>query len=282
MRSFLFLSAVLFISSSLWALDIEGHRGARAIFPENTLKAFAYALDVGVTTLEMDMQVTKDDKIVISHEAFLTPERCLDSAGHALRESTAIRSLTLKQVQSYDCGSLPNPRFPVAQQLPTLEPVFVMVEQSQLANAKTVQFNIETKIVPGHPELSPSPEKFVDLFLPIVRAHHLLSRTILESFDHRTLVIAKRKEPGLRIAALIAENLPNLVLLAKDLKVEIISPDFEWIDAQVVSDLHRAGVQVIPWTVNEAKDWKALLAMKVDGIITDDPLSLKNYLLSHP
>jgi glycerophosphoryl diester phosphodiesterase len=263
------------------AFDLEGHRGARAIYPENTLKAFEYAISVGVNTLEMDMQVTRDREIVISHDPYITAERCLDSKGESLREKIAIHSLTLKRVQSYDCGSVKNPRFPkqqnLPQKMPTLDEVFHLVEQSKLPQAAQVNFNIETKIVPQRPELSPTPSEFVDLFLAVVRRHKMTKRCILQSFDHRTLVIAKKKEPTLRIAALIAENFINLKLIATDLHAEIISPHYDWITAEAVKDLHEVGVKVIPWTVDEPDDWKKTLALGVDGLITDDPQAFKDF-----
>ncbi len=258
--------------------DLQGHRGARASYPENSLKAFEYAIGIGVTTLEMDMQVTKDNVIVISHEPTVTAKLCKGGTEKLIHE------MTLKEVQSFDCGVIPHPGFPlqkkIVQKIPTLDQVFEMVEQSRLPNAARVRFNIETKISPGHPERSPSPEEFVKLFLAVVERHKMLSRCTLESFDHRTLRIAKRMRTQLRIAALIEENFVNLTLLAQDLKAEIVSPAWDWITPESVQDLHRAGVQVIPWTVNAPAEWQKMLDMHVDGMITDDPAALKAFLQS--
>jgi glycerophosphoryl diester phosphodiesterase len=259
--------------------DVEGHRGARAMYPENTLKAFEYAVGAGASTLEMDMQVTQDNVIVISHEPVVSAKLCQGG------NERAIRGLTLKEVQSFDCGTVANPQFPhqqrVSQKIPTLDQVFAMVVGLQTPESQRVQFNIETKIAPGHPELSPSPEEFVRLFLDVVEKHKMLDRCILESFDHRTLRIAKRLRPGLRIAALIDENFINLPLIAKDLKADIISPAFDWITPESVTQLHRIGVRVIPWTVNEPSDWKKMWEMHVDGMISDDPAALRTFVQNH-
>ncbi len=263
-------------------IEVQGHRGARAVRPENTLAAFDYALEVGVDTLELDLAVTKDRHVVVAHDPHLTAERCLGPDAKRLGAPIAIASLTLEQLKTYDCGSLKNPRFPrqslAPAQIPTLDEVFTHVKKSKHPAAKTVQFNIETKIFPAHPDLTPTPERFAELVVKIVRRHKLVARTIVQSFDHRTLVAVKKLESKLRIAMLQPDGLPPLVPIARALGAEIVSPHHEWIRKQDVDQLHRIGVRVVPWTANDEAAWARLLELGVDGIITDDPAALIAYL----
>lgn len=266
-------------------IKVHGHRGARAIRPENTLTAFSYALEVGVDVLELDLAVTKDDRIVISHDPYIDPQICLDQNGEKLPQPIMIRDLTLAQVKTYDCGTLKNPRFPnqtpsPGEKIPTLEELFTMVSQSKLSAAKTVEFNIETKIFPSRPELSPPPKKFAQLVLTILKKFKMEKRTILQSFDYRTLVAMKELSKKVRTSQLTYENLTDFVAIAKSIRADIISPNEHWIDKDSVTKLHAAGVQVAPWTANEKQSWDYLIDANVDAIITDDPAALIEYLKS--
>jgi glycerophosphoryl diester phosphodiesterase len=265
------------------AVLVHGHRGSRGTRPENTLAAFAEALRVGVDVLELDMDVTKDDVVVVSHEQHVTPELCLGPDGARLSAPVAIRSLTLKELKGFDCGSLPNTRFPrqrasPGERMPTLEEVFDLVERSTQPAAARVQFNIETKLAPGRPELSPEPERFAALVAALVKKRGLGRRVILQSFDHRTLRAMRVLLPEVRLSALTSDNTLNYVSLAKELGAAIVSPDREWITAADVAALHAAGVQVAPWTANNEAEWSLLVAMGVDAIITDYPEDLIAYL----
>lgn len=263
-------------------VEVQGHRGARAVRPENTLAAFEYALGVGVDVLELDVAVTKDRHVVVAHDPHLMPERCLGPEKKRLGAPLAIASLTLEQVKTYDCGSLKNPRFPRQElapaEIPTLDEVLALAKRSKHPAAKTVHFNIETKIFPAHPDLSPPPETFAELVVKMVRRHKLVERTIVQSFDHRTLVATKKLEPKIRIAMLQPDGLPPLVPIARALGAEIVSPHHEWIRKQDVDQLHRVGVRVVPWTANDREAWTRLLELGVDGIITDDPAALIEFL----
>ena len=275
------LPLVVLLASHAEALEVQGHRGARAARPENTLPAFEHALNLGVDTLELDLGVTRDDQLVVLHDQHITPDRCLGPGKKRLKAPVAVRSLPLKAVKRYDCGALKHPRFPKQKQLPgtpipTLDEVFALA----LAHPKgqKVQFNIETKIHPAHPELSPSPARFAALVVKAVKRRKLTARVVVQSFDHRTLKHMKRLEPKLRIAALNADTLPDFVHMAQGLGAEIISPHHEWITKEAIEALHQRGVKVIPWTANTPAAWKRLIALGVDGIITDDPEALLKHL----
>ena len=268
-------------------VKVHGHRGSRGTMPENTLAAFAEALRVGVDVLELDMAVTKDDIVIVSHNPEVSPELCLDASGGKLAAPVPFRSLTLAQVKGYDCGSLPNPRFPEqvrvpGERMPTLDEVFALVALSTYPAAATALFNIETKLAPGFPELSPDPERFVALVAAIVEKHGLAARTILQSFDDRTLSAMKKRLPKVRTALLTSDNHFDFVAAARAIGAGMLSPDRHWLTKDDVSRLHKAGIEVHPWTVNDEAGWAQMLALGVDGIITDYPEKLIAYLKKRP
>lgn len=254
--------------------------------PENTLPAFEYAIVNGVDAIELDMQVTKDGVIVISHDPFVNPEHCVTSGGQAVPAGVMIHDLTLEQVQSYDCGSKKNPHFPTQipvphTQIPRLSAVFELVKNSKVPNAKRVQFNIETKSYPGHPEWSPDPATFAKKFVNEVKAQGMLARTMLESFDNRTLRAAHKLAPKLRLVLLTSDNHIDYVAAARAEHAYAISPDYEWITADDVKSLHAHKVKVIPWTVDDPSAWTRMMDYGVDGIITDDPAALIELLVKN-
>jgi glycerophosphoryl diester phosphodiesterase len=265
----------ILMASAFWfaaPIQVHGHRGARAMRPENTIPAFEYAIGVGVDVLELDMAVTKDDVLVVSHDPLLNPEIC--SGPGAPR---AIRALTLKELRQWDCGSRRNPKFPKqtpvpGTPMPTLDEVF------DLASRGKFEFNIETKIFADHPEYTPSPEKFAQMVLDCVRRHHLESRVILQSFDFRTLLAMKKLAPGIRLSALYEHGAESFVDVARRGGAQIISPDKELVTPQKVKAAHGAGLLVVPWTANTPAEWDALIAARVDAIISDDPAALIAYL----
>lgn len=276
-RLVFFLVSTLFVLSTLIAansrIEVQGHRGARAILPENTLPAFEYAIAHGVDVLELDMAVTKDNVVVVSHDPVLAAPICTGP-----RDGARIRELTLAEVRQWDCGAVRNPRFPEQQtrpgtRMPTLDEVFA------LASKGTFRFNIETKITPMEPELAPPPAEFVKLVLAAIRKHHLESRVILQSFDFRTLHEMKKAAPEIALAALFEKSRPgSFVEIAEEAGARIASPEFSLVTPEQVKAAHAAGLQVIPWTANTPADWDSLIAADVDAIITDDPAGLIAHL----
>jgi glycerophosphoryl diester phosphodiesterase len=252
---------------------VHGHRGARARRPENTLPAFQYAIKQGVDALEMDMAVTKDNVIVISHDPILHPPVCTGPAPSAI-----IHQLTLAEVRKWDCGAERNPRFPTQQtepgtRIPTLDDVF------QLAKQGNFDYNIETKSSPEHPEYTPAPEEFVRLVLTKVRQYGLSRRIILQSFDFRTLIAMRKIAPEIRLSALTERDQRPFSTIAKEAaNAEIISPELHLVTPAKVAEAHAAGIQVVPWTADTPHDWDLLIQAKVDAIITDDPAALITYL----
>lgn len=254
---------------------VQGHRGARGMRPENTIPAFEYAIKAGVDALEMDMAVTKDNVIVISHDPILHPPVCTGP-----RSSAVIHELTLAEVRQWDCGAVRNPLFPKQQpvpgaRMPTLDEVLTLSTQGAF------EYNIETKSFPDKPELTPPPEEFVRLFLEQVRKHHLDKRVMLQSFDFRTLVAARKMAPEIRRSALTESDKRDFAAIAQDGgQAQIISPNYKLVTKEKVQAAHKAGLHVVPWTVNTPADWDKMIDAGVDSIISDDPAALIAYLKS--
>ena len=258
---------------------VHGHRGARAAMPENTIPAFEYALAQGVDALELDLAVTKDNVLVVSHDPEMNSKICKGPEGLP----RTIRQLTLAQVKQFDCGSLQNPEFPKQKTVPGT-PMPTFAEVLKLAKKHKVDLNVETKIFPAKPELTPSPEVFAKLVLDEVRKHKLTSRLILQSFDWRTLDAAKKLDPNVRLSALHPTDMSeasrkrDYVGEAKAAGYGIVSPNFRLTTKADVAKAHSLGLQVVPWTANEPKIWNALIEAQVDAIITDYPAALIAYL----
>jgi glycerophosphoryl diester phosphodiesterase len=253
-------------------IQVHGHRGARAVLPENTLPAFEYAIQAGVDVLELDMAVTKDNVVVISHDPTINPVYC---AGP--KEHVAIRELTLAELKQYDCGARKNPAYPKQKaipgtRIPTLDEVFALAPRGRF------HFNIETKIFRSKPDYTPSPEEFTRLVLDVVRRHKLERRVILQSFDFRTLHAMKKLAPEIRISALFEGAPRDFVEVAREAGAQIVSPNYTLVTKEQVEGAHKAGLQVVPWTANTEQDWEKLIGAGVDAIISDDPAELIAYL----
>jgi glycerophosphoryl diester phosphodiesterase len=290
------------------AFDLQGHRGARGLAPENTLEGFAVALAIGVTTLELDLAMTKDDVLVVSHDRKLNPDHTRGPDGKFLEaEGAAIRSLTLAEVRRYDVGRL-KPGTDYARSFPEQQPVdgaripplaelFDLVKR---ASADHVRFNIETKITPTSGDETPDPETFAAAVAKAVSDAGLVSRVSIQSFDWRTLMALKRIAPEIERVCLTAEALnfdtirrgePGASPWTAGLDIDDFGGSVPRLvqaaGCQVWSPLHRnakaddvaaakaLGLKVIPWTVNERADMERLIALGVDGIITDYPDRLR-------
>lgn len=250
-------------------VEVQGHRGARAVLPENSIAAFRHALAAGVDVLELDLQITKDDQLVVAHDARI-PSWC------SAREGDAIRTMMLSEVQALDCGTKTNPKFPKQRAVPG-EKIPTLVDVLALDDGK-VRFNIETKSVPGEPDLSALPPRWAEIVVAALDKAKLRKRASIQSFDHRVLHEVKKRARDITLVALIDESLPDLVLVTRAAKADVASPNHLWITKDDVTRLHRAKLRVVVWTVNEPKDWQRMLDVGVDGIITDDPAALIAWL----
>lgn len=252
---------------------VHGHRGARAVRPENTIPAFEYAISAGADFLELDLAVTSDDVLVVSHDPLINTRICTGPGGER-----AIRKLTLEQVRQWDCGALKNPDFPLQQPVPGT-PVPTFDEVLGLAGRGSFSFNVEMKSDPKQPELQPAPERFAQLVAAAIRRHKLEQRVVVQSFDFRCLRAIHALAGQLRLSALYAGLPRSLVEISKEAGgTPIVSPHYMLISREKVGEAHQAGLEVVPWTANTPEAWDKLIGMGVDAIITDDPAALIAHL----
>lgn len=268
----LYLAAVMALAHAMDRIEVHGHRGARAMLPENTLPAFEYAIQAGVDVLELDLAVTRDDVLVVSHDPEMNPAICQGPAG-----TRVIRQMTFSQLRRWDCGSKPHPDFPKQKAapgavVPSLDEVFALAPRGDF------RFNVETKIFRDKPHLTPPPEEFARLLAEAIRRHKLEARVIVQSFDFRTLHAMKKLLPGVRLSALYAGLPKSFSAIAREAGAEIVSPHHRLVTPERVRQAHEAGVEVIPWTANTPEEWDKLIDAGVDAIITDDPAELIAHL----
>jgi glycerophosphoryl diester phosphodiesterase len=270
--------------------DLQGHRGARGIKPENSIPAFITALEYGVTTLELDVVITADKQVLVSHEPFMSPAICLDSSGNTFQgeKKFNIYKLTYREVMQFDCGSKGNDRFPEQSKekiiKPLLSDVIVAVENHIKNHTRyEVDYNIEIKSTPqGDKKSHPSVEEFSELVFQLIDQYLPWQRVVIQSFDFRVLRYWHEKHPAVRLAALVENNKSideNLAELG--FKPSIYSPYYKLLSKERVEYLRSLSpteiklmgprIRVIPWTVNEIKDMLELKSWGVDGLITDYP-----------
>ena len=258
-------------------MDVQGHRGCRGLFPENSLPAFEKAIDLGVNTLELDLAISKDKKVVVSHEPYINKLFCLNTLGEEITlEEEKIYNLfqmNYQEIKAFDCGTKQYDRFPEQQKIKTYKPL--LSEVFELAKAKNsgVKFNIEIKANPKYDAIyTPKPKEFVQLVLNIIKQYGVFERTNLQSFDIRILEEIKKQAPEMRLALLVDENETIEGKLSRlSFMPEIISPYFKLLDAKTINTYQLKEIQVIPWTVNSEKDMQLMIDYQVDGIITDYP-----------
>ena len=282
------LIATASIAQYIPRFDIQGHRGARGLRPENSIPSFIMALDSGVTTVELDVAITKDKQIVVSHEPWMSAAICLDSSGSAISEKEAkklnIYQMTYEQVQLFDCGSIGNSNFPQQEKMKTSKPLLrdvIIAVENHIKSYATyeVDYNIEIKSWPdGDKKFHPTVEEFSNLVYQLVDEYIPLERVVIQSFDFRVLKYWHQKYPDIRLAALV-ENTKSIDANLADLgfKPSTYSPYFKLLNREKVKYLHQLRIRVVPWTVNEISDMLSLKGMGVDGLITDYPDRARKY-----
>lgn len=258
--------------------DLQGHRGTRGLRPENTLPAFAKALEIGVDTLELDTNVTRDGVVVVMHDRRLNPDVARGPDGEWVTPpGPAIHQLTYAELSRYDVGRL-RPGTAYAKEFPDqvsvdgtraprLADVFALVRQK---GDRKVRFNIETKISPQAPDESPPPEEFARRLVEEIRAAGMQDRAMIESFDWRTLAVVQRIAPGIPTVYL-TYRMEGAVARVNEAGGKIWSPFYKDVDESKVREAHALGIQVVVWTVNEPAEMKRMVQMGVDGLITDRP-----------
>jgi len=269
--------------------DTQGHRGCRGLMPENTIPAMINALDLGVTTLEMDAVITKDNKVVMSHEPFFNHEITSKPDGSYVTESEEkslnIFLMTYDEVKKYDVGIKPHPRFPKQKKMNVVKPLLSDLldsVQNYVASHKRPlpYFNIETKTTPATDNVyHPEPAKFVETLMSVIKEKRIQERVIIQSFDLRTLQYLHDKYPSVKTAMLIEDYDKRGLkdqLKALGFLPTIYSPEYSLVTEDLVKSCHGQKIKVIPWTVNDKVTIDKLKALGVDGIISDYPELFKN------
>lgn len=243
------------------------------MLPENTLPAFEHAIAAGADMIELDLAVTKDDVLVVSHDPAVNRMICTGPEGES-----RIRFMTLAEVKAFDCGAKANPEYPrqtavPGTRIPTFDEVLALAEKGGFG------FNIETKIDAKRPELAADPATYARLLVDAIRSHKLESRVMVQSFDFRTLKEVHAIAPELKLCALYAGLPKDLVKISKEAGgAPIVAPHHLLVTKGKVRKAHKNGLQVVPWTVNTPGAWDKMIRAGVDAIITDDPAALIAHL----
>lgn len=273
----LILVCTLMSCNSEKQLDIQGHRGCRGLYPENSIPAFEKAITLGVTTLELDIAITKDKEVVVSHEPFMSRTICFNSEGEEIPEEMDMKhnlyEMTHSEIKQFDCGTKLHPTYPDQTKLKTYKPL--LSEVFELAKTKNpdIKFNIEIKSKPEYYGIYiPQPDEYVQIVLDEIEESGLRSNVNLQSFDLVILEEIKKQSSNMPVALLVDEDETIQTKLEKlSYKPEIISPYFRLLTSEIINEYHSKDFLIIPWTVNEEQDMFKMLRWNVDGIITDYP-----------
>lgn len=258
-------------------IEVQGHRGCRGLLPENSLPAFEKAIELGVHTLELDLAVSRDGIVVVSHEPYMSRTICQKPDGSdILFEEDRLYNLyqlTFEEIQAFDCGTKFHERFPNQKLIAAFKPSLAQVFDLAESKNPNIKYNIEIKAQPDYDNIfTPEPAEFVQLVIEQINKYNVFERTNLQSFDLRILEEVKRQAPTMPVAVLIDSN---EVIIEKINSLsfipEIVSPYFQLLNQEEVTMLQSDDFQVIPWTVNDLSDMRRMIDYGVNAIITDYP-----------
>lgn len=269
---------------TLNTIDNQAHRGGRGLMPENTIAAMLAVMDnEKVTTLEMDLAITKDKQVVVSHDPILNPLITTKPDGSFIKADELTKNIIYQMdyatLAKYDVGLKMHPGFTsqkkLAAAIPTLSSLIDSVEEKSKTIGRKMNYNIEIKSVEGKDITEhPAPDEFVELVVSTLQKKNILDRTSLQSFDLRPLRVLHEKYPSIKTAYLVfgadcANAEKQIALLG--FQPTIYSPEYKYVNQAMIDYCHQKNIQVIPWTVNTKEEINALIQLKVDGIITDYP-----------
>ena len=270
-------------SSFKKVFDKQGHRGCRGLMPENTIPAMIKAIDLDVTTLEMDLGISKDKKVVVSHDPYFNDAITTSPSGQTLTKAEGqkllLYEMNYEDIKKYDVGLKPHPLYPQQQKLAVSKPLLAdLIDASEThasSKGKKMLYNIEIKSTPaGDGKKHPSVEEFVDLAMAVINAKAITERATIQSFDPRALQVMHRKYPSVQTALLIEDDDKRSLeeqLQQLGYTPTIYSPHFSLVNEALMNNCKQKGMKVIPWTVNILEEMKRLMALNVDGIISDYP-----------
>lgn len=280
---FILLAAATLFGQPSQNFSIEGHRGARGHVPENTIPSFKKALEQGADTLELDVVITKDGKVVVSHEPWFNHIISLDKDGNRIslerQRDYNIYKMTYDEVKLFDVGSIGNKDFPLQEKIKVVKPLLrdVFTEIAKFVKVRKLaspRYNIEIKTegVKGDDVFHPQMPRFAQLVYDDIKSAKLLKNVIVQAFDVRPLQEMRKIDPKLPLALLVSNRdgvETNLEKLGFD--PDTYSPQFMLVDAALIEACRKRGIKVIPWTVNEVADLERMKTFTLDGIITDYP-----------
>lgn len=287
MKKLISLVAILFLTAAVYAqsaktVSIEGHRGARGWVPENTIPSFKKALQLGADVLELDVVVTKDGKLVVSHEPWFSSKISTYGNGAPIpagkEKEFNIYKMTYDQVRTFDVGSIGNPDFPQQEKMriekPLLSDVFREIAKFGKANKLTLpRYNIEIKSSPeGDNIFHPVPTVFAKMLFDQIVKSDMQSGVIVQSFDVRALQEMRKLSKSIPLSYLVGDTESIETNIAQlGFQPEIYSPNFRLVTAEAVAYCHERGIKIVPRTVNEIADLENMKKLDLDGIITDYP-----------
>ncbi len=265
-------------------MEVHGHRGCRGLRPENTIPAFLHALELGVDVLELDVVLSADGHVVVSHDPFIDPSVCFIDKKSGLYDpiDTSFLKLTYDQIARYNCGNVPNDEFPNQIRSTCIKPLLVdMIREVEAFNRnRKVNYNIELKYYDKWKDVfQPGPVQLIDSLLNVIDLFDIADRVVVQSFNVNVLNSITNTNPKLPLG-LILEPFEDMNHKLSTIKAELahIAPWFGDVTDMMVLSVHQKGVKIIPWTVNEIPEMKSLIHKGVDGIITDYPDRLKQLL----
>lgn len=262
--------------------DVHGHRGCRGSLPENSLPAFLHAVEIGCDFVELDVVMSGDGQLVVSHEPWMSEHLCLTPEGDTLTFDEAralnIYRMTVAEIQRYDCGSIPHPDYPDQEQRHTFKPTLRQVveatdEHALMSGVVSPSYNIEVKSLPEwYGILQPRPEPYALAVIETIDSLGISGRVIVQSFDPAILEAIHAERDDLTLALLV-ENEDGLKKNLKRLsfKPDIYSPRYRLVDRDLLEKLRKENIELVVWTVNDKKDIKRMIDLGVDGIISDYP-----------
>lgn len=273
-----FIDQIILEKNNQYNFELQGHRGARGLSPENTIQAFEKALKLGVNTLELDVVVSKDHKVVVSHEPWLNNDITLDVDGNRISRENAIAfniyKNKYKNIKKYDVGSLGNSKFPEQEKVAAYKPLLSEVISFAEQKNANILYNIEVKSTPTDEKngYQPSVKEFSDLVVNTLKKTKVsLNRIVIQSFDPRVLEYIHATYPAYKLAFLTYKDDFRTNMKMLSFMPEIYSPYFLLLNKEEVKNIQKNNMRVIPWTVNKKQDMINLLEMGVDGLITDYP-----------
>ncbi|OAD43139.1 hypothetical protein LPB303_13650 [Polaribacter atrinae] len=272
------MDATILEKKQQYNFELQGHRGARGLSPENTMQAFEKALNLGVNTIELDVVISKDNKVVVSHEPWLNDEITLDAKGKRITKKDAAAFNMYKnkyqEIKKYDVGSLGNSKFPEQEKVAAYKPLLSEVIAFAETKNTEILYNIEIKSTPTDEKngFQPAVAEFSDLVIAQLKKAKLpVERIVIQSFDPRILEYIHKTYPEFILAFLTYQNDFKTNMKMLSFVPEIYSPYFVLLNKEEVSSIQKNDMRVIPWTVNKKEDMINLLNMGVDGLITDYP-----------